>query len=986
MIAIPWPRVRAGALAPLRLAALRTYLPAAVGLYLVLIGALLVRSDFLPYVTDNNESFSVYTHARNILKFGIGQAAGLTDEAYSNRVAAHPYVYTHEGNFPRWPVYFLMRLGVTSIEWQIALHALILGALTMYLCFRFFSKAVGEMFAFVTCAVFATDYLLFMQWEANTFRVWHGVFFFLGLVCVQAFADGARRRVGLVLFLTAVCLFYFEIVFALFTAATWLCYAILLYWQRRELLLRIFLITVGGALMAVFGLLAQSVTYLGWPTAWEDIRRTFLNRNFFAQASGQSGTATTLQFFQRHHIVYWLDNPNTEGYLNPWALLRTLGSSVFRIDTPYFVLLGVILTMAWGFRIAQRFRLRVRLGAGDAVFPIAAPAQDTESGSSTHHGSRIDNSPQAAAAQPHTRLDGYASLGRSAVIALAATAALLFLETLPRVPGAGYLSVCLLMIAALSYASGVAAGLIAAPLSILAVWYFVIPSVRSSGPPLTLLVLAFATAVGAARIRSLREPRQHPEPARVVGWVRPVGTVGARVVGWVRAVGTVGVLAMLLYVASSLTSSTSSHLAFSRATLPYGALPVFPVHWVASLSTGSVAITLLLLLFFYVEFVCALFRSRPFQWRDGTLFVDLRRVHAAASPYVVRLSARSLAAIVLFVGGVVLYALNHWRVYGTELAPLWLGAIEGYFNHRLLQAGFLGTIVLAIMVLVDGGRRYLSFQRDHEFAEIVRFLAAGGFGFVLTYLFFPGYLGAGYLSRYAPLPVFFVDVWIAAVFYMLMLVAAAAARCSARKRADARVPIVDADAQPASSLATPRLVFALSALLLIFVAAYWARIQIVYVSTMPPTSFLSLRQLGTAQFRDQTLISNTYSAPFAYYTRTWAYADETIAQNIFRPKSHGLLQVSDGHYLWEADRATNRDYLHPRYYVCFVPQTLNIASEVLSLRAGDHLSYCSSQPIVRDAREHAGPFFNVLIARDPGPADAWAIVKLDPSIQLTGVR
>ena len=38
---------------------------------------LLVNSDLVPYVTDNNESFSAFAHAANMFVFGIANSAAL---------------------------------------------------------------------------------------------------------------------------------------------------------------------------------------------------------------------------------------------------------------------------------------------------------------------------------------------------------------------------------------------------------------------------------------------------------------------------------------------------------------------------------------------------------------------------------------------------------------------------------------------------------------------------------------------------------------------------------------------------------------------------------------------------------------------------------------------------------------------------------------------------------------------------------------------
>ena len=50
--------------------------------YVAIYGWLLVSTSFLPYVMDNNESFSAFWHASNIYNFGVSQTFGLTDESF----------------------------------------------------------------------------------------------------------------------------------------------------------------------------------------------------------------------------------------------------------------------------------------------------------------------------------------------------------------------------------------------------------------------------------------------------------------------------------------------------------------------------------------------------------------------------------------------------------------------------------------------------------------------------------------------------------------------------------------------------------------------------------------------------------------------------------------------------------------------------------------------------------------------------------------
>lgn len=520
-------------------------------------------------------------------------------------------------------------------------------------------------------------------------------------------------------------------------------------------MLRVALLGAAGAMVALCGLLAQSFAYLGWASASRDLQLTFLNRNFYEQISGQAGALNTLEFFLKHRIVYWLDNPDTRGYLGVGHFLYTVAASILPIDTPYLILVVWIPTIAWALRIGLR--------------------------------------------------------GRSGI------------------------------------------------------W-------RSSSLSLCDESLAYGSPQNRAVSR--------------ITW----GLV----------------LLMMIYAAVSLAL--------------------------------------------------------------GFLVVNLRGFLDPLKPDVVEIPVLGLVG-----------ALP--ERYRLALAHLWLGAIQDSFSDPLLHAGLVGSIVLALIVVLGRGRRYLRMLNDQSGLEVFRYLAAGSAGFVCIYVLSPGYLWAGYLGRYAPLPVFIVDVWIALFFYMLIAIA----RASWGEIAAALTGFAGIvhKRTPSPAAATQLFVLALSLFLLVLGSAYWAKIQIAYTNILPPTSLQVLRELGQPRYRGSTFISNNYSAPVAYFTGNWAYMDSTVAENIFRFDSGKTMQVIGGEYLWEADRESNAAYLHPQYYICIVSPSLSMAAGLVALPSHGRLSNCSSQPLVRGAQEGVGPFFNVRVASDPTPRDMWAIVKLDPSIQLT---
>ena len=63
-------------------------------------GWFLVKSSFVPYAMDGNETFSVWWHAHNLYTFSFWKSYRLTDESYGLTEASHPFFHTQQGNMP----------------------------------------------------------------------------------------------------------------------------------------------------------------------------------------------------------------------------------------------------------------------------------------------------------------------------------------------------------------------------------------------------------------------------------------------------------------------------------------------------------------------------------------------------------------------------------------------------------------------------------------------------------------------------------------------------------------------------------------------------------------------------------------------------------------------------------------------------------------------------------------------------------------------
>ena len=313
--------------------------------YIALFGALLVATDFLPYVMDNNESFSSLLHARNTFNFGLSKSFGLTDESYALHPEAHPYVYTHGGNFPRVFALIIYILGVRSIENQILVTTFTIGFVALFFIFHYFSKVGGPRFAALACMVMMTDYILYAQWHVTTFHVWHAFFLFAALCCAHGLAESLNKRWFVLTFITFLCLFYYEITFAFFVGVLNALYLAALLYRKRKKLVMAWAAQFLGSLSAVAVFVAQIVAYYGWGNFKKNVALTFFARNL--SKTGAESIAQFREFFDSLNIVFWYNFFDTSSVNNFSSFMRSFFLYVFDIYTPLFTLITLILVGGW---------------------------------------------------------------------------------------------------------------------------------------------------------------------------------------------------------------------------------------------------------------------------------------------------------------------------------------------------------------------------------------------------------------------------------------------------------------------------------------------------------------------------------------------------------------------------------------------------------------------------------------------------------------
>jgi hypothetical protein len=320
--------------------------------YFVGYSFLIMRGDGIPYVMDNNETFSALNHAHNLWTFDFFRSFGLTDEAVSPDPAAHPFVHTHQGNFPRLLAFLLYALGARSVESHVWITTLTVGTASVLMGYIFFRRLGGKLLATIAILLLMTDYLMFAQWQVNTYRVWQGFLLFAALNSVHGLSEWGRWRWALATTSTYAALFYGELVFAAFVSFTVGLYTIWTYRRAPRLVVMGGLVQGAGASLGLGALILQLVLHLGWQDFLTDLQLTLTARNYAPDRAELIAKLT--QFYGPRNILFLYNIQPEERFLGFIASLRLLFRFMLQTPTPLLSLLGVGMAAASLFADSRR--------------------------------------------------------------------------------------------------------------------------------------------------------------------------------------------------------------------------------------------------------------------------------------------------------------------------------------------------------------------------------------------------------------------------------------------------------------------------------------------------------------------------------------------------------------------------------------------------------------------------------------------------------
>lgn len=301
-------------------------------IYLILFSWLFYTTNGMPYVMDNNETYSSIIHAKSIENFGISQSKGLADEVFSPHIAAHPYVHSHQGNYPRLYAWLIYKLGATTPAYQIVITTFTVGFAALLFAFGFFSRIANPCFSFIFCLVLLSDYIFFLQWQIVTYRVWYTFVFFLQFFAIEQYLKNKNIRWAFLIFCNTALFCYGELIFAAFLGLFSFFWVTLRCWCNKRQFFSVCFCLIAGLFVAIFALVSQGISYLGAENFLRDIQLTFMSRNNFD--SGSLTMAEISKFYREHNVVFWENLMSRSQFISVKSFAQSIFSNFIQVYGP----------------------------------------------------------------------------------------------------------------------------------------------------------------------------------------------------------------------------------------------------------------------------------------------------------------------------------------------------------------------------------------------------------------------------------------------------------------------------------------------------------------------------------------------------------------------------------------------------------------------------------------------------------------------------
>jgi len=316
------------------------YLIFLVSIYSIFYGWVLSSSQGLPYVMDNNETYSSIAHARSIENFGIDKSFGLADEVFSPNINASPFVHSHQGNYPRLFSWVIHKMGANSPESQIKITTFTIGLGALLAAFFFFSIIVGPQFGLLCCLFYLTDYLFFSQWQVVTYRVWYAFTFFFQFYSIERIRES--KYWIFFLLLNTILFSYGELVFAAYLLLASFLWAIFRSKNDIKLILLITSVIIFGFLFSFSLFIFQGIGFLGYENFLQDINLTFNSRNY--SNNSNFSLFEVSKFYRDNNVIFWENIQSSSKYSGIIPFIQSIFTNFINTNSP-LVIITVILML-----------------------------------------------------------------------------------------------------------------------------------------------------------------------------------------------------------------------------------------------------------------------------------------------------------------------------------------------------------------------------------------------------------------------------------------------------------------------------------------------------------------------------------------------------------------------------------------------------------------------------------------------------------------
>jgi hypothetical protein len=323
------------------------------------------------------------------------------------------------------------------------------------------------------------------------------------------------------------------------------------------------------------------------------------------------------------------------------------------------------------------------------------------------------------------------------------------------------------------------------------------------------------------------------------------------------------------------------------------------------------------------------------------------------------------------------FIAGSWLLYNPRYAPLWQDMAGQYLPGPLPALVAVLVIMLSSAALLAREKVLTELGLTSVMKGCAVFLISGMCAYTVVYILSPGYVFTGYRFRLVPFTAFHTVIVLGGAFYVLL--AAAMKYLPGRGSGWAAAlsgPLLPRTVVGVASISTLGLL-----------AVYWVGVQLTYVKLMPPDHYAFLNRLSEPPYVGKSFLVNTYAAPVAAKTGTWAYLNAKLTATDPVGDVADFKFPVDTTYLWLADKRTNPDYDRPEFFLCVSVQATSTMIEEVRRRKGllgDGNVGCEMNQLVQIARRGDGsavhPRLEFMESDKAGPEvvgyERWAIVRL----------